>query len=280
MSKTLSPREKKMKAMMERTLASPNMTWLGYNRRLFKLLPTDPRCTACMAPFEGTGGTLVRVLLNKKRSQYNPLFCNHCEEMARKFHAGTETAMSMLFADVRGSTPLAASMSPAEFVQLIERFYRETTRVLTHSLAQIDKLAGDQVSGYYLPGYLGQDYARVSVEAAQELLRVTGHADPEGPWVPVGVGVNTGVAYFGTVGSGDEMIEITALGDEVNVAARLASQAAAGEIVLSEGTVIQAGLDPAGLEKRTLELKGKDEPVDAYVLRVGGGFRDNRAEKE
>ncbi len=268
MPKTLSAREKKMKEKMAKSLSSPDVTWMGRSARLFALLPSDPRCGACMAPFEGKGGLLMRTLLRKKRSQYNPLFCNHCEELARKTHAGAETTMSMLFADIRGSTPLAEGMSPAEFKQLIDRFYSETTHVLTHSLAQIDKLAGDQVSGYYLPSYVGRDHARVSVEAAQKLLHVTGHADPDGPWVPVGVGVNTGVAYFGTVGRDDDMIDITALGDEVNVAARLASNAAAGEIVLSESTVAGAALDAAGLEKRTLALKGKSEPMDVWVMTV------------
>jgi len=83
------------------------------------------------------------------------------------------------------------------------------------------------------------------------------------------VGVNTGVAYFGTVGTGDDLIEMTALCDEVNVAARLASQAAAGEIVLSQNTVNQAGLDTAGLERRTLELKCKTEPSDVWVMAIG-----------
>ncbi|MDX1435977.1 MAG: adenylate/guanylate cyclase domain-containing protein [Anaerolineales bacterium] len=268
MPKTLSAREEKMKAMMAKSLANPDVSWMGRSRRLFGLLPRDPRCTACGAPFEGKGGTLVRMLLNKKRSQYNPLFCNQCEEIARKIHAGAETPMSMLFADIRGSTPLAEGMSPDDFKQLIDRFYTETTHVLIHSLAQIDKLAGDQVSGYYLPSYVGRGHAKVAVETAQELLRVTGHSDPAGPWAPVGVGVNTGVAYFGTVGREDDMIDITALGDEVNVAARLASNAAAGEIVLSESTVAEAGLEVGRLEERTLNLKGKTAPMSVWVMTV------------
>lgn len=176
--------------------------------------------------------------------------------------------MSMLFADMRGSTPLAESMSATEFKQVIDRFYTESTYVLTHSLAQIDKLAGDEVSGFYLPAFTGKDFAKVAVEASQELLRVTGHADPEGPWAPVGVGINTGVAYFGTVGTGHELVEMTALGDEVNVAARLASQAAAGEVVLSESTVRKADLEKTDMEKRTLVLKGKGEPMDVWVMQV------------
>ena len=271
MTKELSDKDKKLKAQMEKTLASPDMTWIAHGRRFFGLLPSDPRCASCLAPFEGKGGAFVKMVMNKRRSQMNPLFCNHCEDAARRTHAGKEMEMSMLFADIRGSTTLAEGMSAIEFKQLIDRFYTETTNVLTHSLSMIDKLAGDEVSGFYLPGYVGKAFAEKSVTAAQELLRVTGHADPEGPWAPVGVGINTGEAYFGVVGTGDDLLEITALGDAVNVAARLASQAAVGEIVLSESTVRKAGLETTGLEKRTLELKGKSQPTDVWVMTVGQG---------
>ena len=267
MTQEMSAKDRKMKELMEKTLKSPERTFFGRYRQLFALLPSDPRCTGCHAPFEGAGGAFVRTVFNKKRSQMNPLMCNQCEEAAKRLMAGVETEMSMLFADIRGSTPLAESMSTTEFKQLIDRFYTESTYVLAHSLAQIDKLAGDEVSGFYLPAYTGKDFAKVAVKAAQDLLRVTGHADPEGPWAPVGVGINTGEAYFGTVGT-HELVELTALGDEVNVAARLASQAAAGEVVLSESTVRSAGLDTAGLERRTLALKGKSEPMDVWVMRV------------
>jgi adenylate cyclase len=265
----LSEKDKKLKTMMEESLANPDGTWPGRFRRVNSLLPKDPRCTLCMKPFVQKDDRFFTSFYKKRRSMSNPLFCTTCEDMAKKLHAGVETELTMLFADIRGSTPLAESMSPTQFRQLIDRFYTETTHVLTHSLAMIDKLAGDEVSGFYLPGYVGKDHARVAVDAARGLLEVTGHADAEGPWVPVGAGVNTGVAYFGTVGTSEDLIEITALGDEVNVAARLASQAAAGEILLSQTTVDQAGLDTAGLQKRTLDLKGKAEPIDVWVMAVG-----------
>jgi adenylate cyclase len=267
MSQEMSAKDRKMKEAMEKTIKSPERTFFGRYRQLFALLPSDPRCTGCHAPLEGAGGAFVRTVFNKKRSQMNPLLCNQCEELAKRVKAGVETEMSMLFADIRGSTPLAESMSAIEFKQLIDRFYTESTHVLAHSLAQIDKLAGDEVSGFYIPAYTGKDFAKVAVEAAQDLLRVTGHADPEGPWAPVGVGINTGEAYFGTVGK-QELVEITALGDEVNVAARLASQAAVGEVVLSKSTVQKAGLDTTGLEMRTLALKGKSEPMNVWVMSV------------
>ncbi len=269
MSDDLSAKERRTKEGIERSLASFDLSWEARGRRVFGMLPSDPRCATCLAPFEGPGGTLVRALLNKRRAVMNPLMCNTCEEQIRKLRFGTELEMSMLFADIRGSTPLAESMKPTEFKELIEHFYSETTHVLMHSLAMIDKLAGDAVSGYYLPGIAGEDYAKKAIEAGEKMLQVTGHADLDGPWAPVGVGIHSGVAYFGAVGEGDGLVQLTALGDAVNVAARLGSEAAAGELIISDSTVDRAGVSTDNFERRTVELKGKSDPMDVWVLHVG-----------
>ena len=87
------------------------------------------------------------------------------------------------------------------------------------------------------------------------------------PWLPVGAGVNTGVAYVGTVGN-DELIDFTAMGDPVNVAARLSSAAGAGELLVSLSTLTAAGMTDDGLEHRSLELKGKTETTEVVVLRA------------
>jgi adenylate cyclase len=103
------------------------------------------------------------------------------------------------------------------------------------------------------------------VAAAQELLRQSGN-DGGDPWIPVGAGVHTGIAYVGTVGEGDAR-DFTALGDPVNIAARLASAAGPGEILVSSAAATAAKLDTSGLVPRALELRGRDEPVDAWVAR-------------
>jgi adenylate cyclase len=268
MTQEMSDQDKIQKAKMEREIAGLELSWKARGRRMFAKLPSDPRCTLCLAPFEGWGGSFVKRALNKRRSTLNPLFCSQCEDEAKRLRISIEVEMSMLFADIRGSTSLAESMRPAEFSAMIDRFYTETTHVLIHSYAIIDKLAGDQVSGYYLPGVAGTDFAQISIKAARDMLRVTGNSVPERPWVPMGVGINTGKAVFGYVGKSESMMEITALGDAVNVAARLASKAGAGEALLSESTVQKAGMDPSDLGKRTVELKGKSEPMDVWVMRV------------
>jgi len=268
MKKELSAKEEKLKVRLEKAIQNEDVSLLTGGRRFFALLPSDPRCTTCLAPFEGAGGTLVKVLMDKRRSTTNPLMCNKCEDLMKRLEYGVEVEMSMLFADIRGSTPLAESMSPTEFKNLIDRFYSETTHVLAHSYAIIDKLVGDEVTAYYIPGFIGDDFVRKAVESAQKVLRVTGHTNPEGPWAPVGIGVNTGKAYFGAVSSVDGLVELTALGDAVNVAARLASQAKTGEILISESTAQKAEIDTTNLEKRTLELKGKSAPMDVWVMNV------------
>ena len=96
--------------------------------------------------------------------------------------------------------------------------------------------------------------------------RAAGHADPAGPWVPIGAGVHTGRAWFGAVGEGGH-VELTIVGDPMNVTARLASLAQAGEILVSAEAAEKAGLDPS-LPRQTLELKGREEPIEVVSLRV------------
>ena len=70
-------------------------------RRIFRILPHDPRCKFCNAPFRGVGGSIVRAVFGKQQSVLNPRFCNMCDEVMRRIPGGTEVEMSMLFVDVR-----------------------------------------------------------------------------------------------------------------------------------------------------------------------------------
>jgi adenylate cyclase len=107
-----------------------------------------------------------------------------------------------------------------------------------------------------------------AIATARAILVGTGHGPGQGPWLPVGIGVHTGVVYAGAVGAANRMSVITVLGDAANTAARLASAAGPGEILLSDATLAAAGLESAEIEKRDLELKGKAEPFAVRVLRV------------
>jgi adenylate cyclase len=228
------------------------------------LLPSDPRCKLCAAPFKSWGGFIMH-LLGRDQSRYNPRFCEKCQVFEHP--GGAEVPLTMLFADVRGSTTLAEQMSTREFSRLINRFYTVSSHVLIQTDAMVDRLMGDQAIGLYIPGFAGPEHPRKAVEAAQDVLKLTGHRDSKGPWLPVGIGVHTGMAFVGVVGTEESTADFTALGDDVNITARLASEADTGEILISDAAYSASNLDLGDLEHRQLELKGKSEPIGVHILR-------------
>jgi adenylate cyclase len=229
-------------------------------RRRHRRIPGSPRCKTCLVPFGGPAAPIVRLVLKRRPSTKNPNYCDLCERFVRTHPGGAEVEISMLFADVRGSTTLAEQMRPAEFSRLMNRFFDRANRVVIDSDGLVDKLVGDEVVALYVPA-VGPDHARKAVAAARDLLRATADL------VPVGVGVHTGVAYVGAVGSGS-VADFTALGDAVNVTARLASVANAGEALISEATYAASGPDDRELERRELSVKGRDAPLAVRVLRT------------
>jgi len=236
-------------------------------RHYYGMLPSNPRCVNCHRPFAGPGGTLVRIIQDVHQSDKNPRYCTGCYWFTSEFPGGAEIELTMLFVDVRGSTTIAEGMGDAEFGQLMNRFYEATTDVLVHEDAFIDKLVGDEVVALFIPGFTGEEHARRAVKAGRELLEVTGHGSAEDPWVPVGVGIHTGKAWVGSIaGASETAADFTALGDNVNITARLASSAAKGEVLISEATFLAAEVGEEDLEKRELELKGKRERVSVRVL--------------
>jgi adenylate cyclase len=215
----------------------------------------------------GIGGNALR-FMGSAPSSFSPKLCSACEQSARYYEVGAEVELTMIFADVRDSTPLAESKGIMGFKDIIQRFYKETSKVLIEHNAMVNRLMGDQVIALFVPRFAGEDHAEVAIDAAQELLRATGHEDSNGPWVPVGAGIHTGTAYVGAVGAADGVTEIAVLGSAANMCARLSSNAAAGEILISEESVKAAHLDASNLESRSLALKGISQPVSVRVMKV------------
>jgi adenylate cyclase len=234
-------------------------------RHLFRMLPGAPRCKFCNAPQHGVFGRVMN-LFGKGPSRLTPQFCKQCEGYANQYVGGTEIELTLFFADVRGSTPLAEQLGPARFSRLISRFFALSADILTRHQAMVDKLVGDQASAMFVPGFAGPQHRQAALDSARELLHATGHGGPEGPWIPVGIGIHTGVAFVGAVGSRGHATDVTVLGDPANVAARLSSAAAAGEILITREAAGE-GLPVEGLELRQLDLKGKSAPVGVYVVR-------------
>jgi len=232
-------------------------------RAFWRSIPNAPRCKLCTSPFGGPGGAVLR-LLGKGPWPANPSYCRWCFKALYNKREGAEIECTLLFADVRGSTGLAESMAARDYRALLDRFYETAMAVLVEHEAIVDKFVGDEVIGIFIPALTGGEHARQAVSAGLELLQATGQGT-DAPWIPIGIGVNTGVAYVGAVGTADH-VEFTALGDAVNVTARLASAAGAGELLVTNSAELALGTPVDGIERRQLDLRGKSESTGVVVL--------------
>jgi len=237
-----------------------------FGRSLFAALPRSPRCELCASPFKGPFTPLL-YLLGKRPFAKNPRYCGTCISTLVKHKGGADVPITSLFADVRGSTPLGEQLGPKGMHDLIDRFYASGIDVLIGGGAIVDRFMGDQVVGYFVPGLAGPEHPRRAIETGLALLRATGNVGSAEPWIPIGVGIHSGTAYVGTVGRTDTLLELTAQGEDVVIAARLAALAAAGEVLATEAAYAAAGLDLPG-ERRELRLKGVSEPVAVRALRA------------
>ncbi|MDQ2854010.1 MAG: adenylate/guanylate cyclase domain-containing protein [Chloroflexota bacterium] len=232
-------------------------------RSFLQHVPYGPRCKMCAAPFAGPFAPLLR-LWGRGRWSKNPKYCRNCFGALQQLSGGAEVPCTLLFADVRGSTALAEQIPATEFTQLLQRFYGIATRVLVAHDAIVDKFVGDEVMAIFIPALSQERHAARAIDAAVALLRANQEPGAGAP-LPIGAGVHSGTAYVGSIGEGLHT-ELTALGDVVNTAARLASAASAGEVLVSLEAGEAAGLEMAPLEHRSLDLKGKSAATQVAVL--------------
>ena len=204
-------------------------------------------------------------LIGKRASDRNPTWCGSCFSFMSEHHGGAEIEITLLFADIRGSTAVAEKMSSTEFRELVDRFYRTAISVVFDHDGLVDKFVGDELVAMFFPLLSGEQHAARAIDAARALLQATGHADQGDPWVPLGAGVHTGTAWVGALGS-ETRTEFTAVGDAVNTTARLASVAKAGEILVTADAARAAGLDSG--ERTAIELKGKEQEIEVIRLSV------------
>ena len=226
-------------------------------QRLFRHLPRDPRCKMCQNPFGGLGGSLVG-LVGRKPSRKNPNLCQYCFDHLPS--GGIEVDIAVVFADVRSSTTLGEHSTATSFAGRLNEFYSAATEILISHDAIIDKLIGDEVMALFIQGLAGPEYRRRAVVAALELAGSLTD-------VPIGIAVNAGVAFVGNVGAGT-IRDFTALGDAVNVGARLQSYASPGHLVLSDDLYQLVADEHPAASCQTIIVRGRDEPVRIAVLPV------------
>ena len=174
--------------------------------------------------------------------------------------------VAVLFADLKGFTSFSESAAPHEVVEMLNAYFDLAVRVLRREDATIDKFVGDAVMAEFNALVEQPDHAVRAVRAGLALQRESGALADERPgWPRFRVGINTGPAWVGVVGTLEQRA-VTVIGDAVNVAARLEERAPPGQVVVSRATYellpAEAAVEPLG----PVELKGRRAPVEAFVV--------------
>lgn len=189
---------------------------------------------------------------------------------------GQSMHITVLFSDIRQFTTISEKLTPRETVEFLNAYYARVVAVILEEGGRIDKFIGDAVMAEFGVPYPFPDHAHRALSAAVKIRRVAGEfqewmhnrfPDRDIPEFHVGVGIHTGDAVVGNVGS-EARMEYTAVGDTVNVASRLESEtkylncviAASAQVVLEAGGEIETGLHD------TVRVKGRLEPVEVYEI--------------
>ena len=182
--------------------------------------------------------------------------------------------VTVLFADIRGFTPLSTRLPPQELVELLNRHFGVIIAQIMENGGIVNKFAGDAVMALWNAPEDQPDHALLACRAAMQAMDDLMSLEEEGPVVRWGFGINTGVTLAGNVGSGQRQ-EYTVIGDPVNRAARLCGIAPEGEIYIGQNTqdLIEGRIETDPLPPRT--IKGIDTPVHPHRI-----HRTNPAAKE
>lgn len=181
---------------------------------------------------------------------------------------GVQKEIAVMFTDIRGFTPMSERLTPQQVVQVINRYQHLTTKMIFKYQGTLDKFIGDATMALFNAPIEIEDYVYKAVACAIE-IREEGKAITEalleeyGERVELGIGVNFGPAVVGNIGT-DFRMEYTAIGDTVNTAARLESNAKQGEILISEAiyNVLKDRIEATMLG--VIPLKGKSKEVVVY----------------
>lgn len=226
-------------------------------------------CVICGTALTGPLGALFR-MAGIGRSDRNPNLCNRCNTHVEE---GRVVELTVLFADLSGFTEMTRRLGPERTHAVVDAFLKSATYALVRHGAFIDKYVGDAVMAFFNAPIRFDDHGGRAVAAALEIeAEMPALSERFGVDLRAAIGVASGWAHVGRLGSGEGK-DCTAIGDVVNLAARLEGKARGGEIVIDEPVYRQIAEQYPTLPPERVELKGFDEETTAY--RLGTAERDS-----
>jgi class 3 adenylate cyclase len=182
----------------------------------------------------------------------------------------TRRNLTILVTDIRGFTTLSERMEPEELIDALNLYFTAMTDVVFRHGGTLDKYLGDGILAFFGDPIPFEDHAERAVAAAFEGREVLERLrsdlmlklDEE---LAVGIGISTGYVTVGNVGS-ENRLEYTVIGNHVNVASRLSTKAAAGQVLVTDRTMAAVRDQVVGTELETITLKGVHRPVRVFEI--------------
>jgi adenylate cyclase len=184
---------------------------------------------------------------------------------------GVNQTITVLFADIRGFTALSENENPEKVVGLLNRFFTAMSEIIFEHGGTLDKYLGDGLMALFGAPTASKTDADNAVKTAIDLQKRITQLNTEllaegFPEVSVGIGLHTGVATVGYIGS-EQRSEYTAIGDTVNLASRLESNAEGGQILISEATGKACNESFRIRKRKPLTVKNRVQPVSLFEVK-------------
>jgi len=175
---------------------------------------------------------------------------------------GKKKTVTILFSDVRGFTSMSEKMEPEEVVSILNRYLSRMTDIVFENKGTLDKYVGDEIMATYNVPLDLEDHAIHAVKTAIEMQKAARNIGKE---LKYGIGINTGEAIVGNIGS-KKRLDYTVIGDSVNLAARLCGKAEPDQILISESTykLIKGIIEARSIGE--IQVKGKEKPIRVYEV--------------
>jgi len=212
------------------------------------------------------------VVLSNFQRYFGP---NLVDEIAGQASAvgigGIKQPAVIFFSDIRGFTPMSSEMSPDDLASLLCDYFTDMVDIVFEYGGTLDKFMGDAIMAVWGAPLQRADDADRAMNAAVEMMAALKELNTQWsamgrPPIEVGIGINYGEVFAGNIGS-NRRLEYTVIGDPVNVAHRLCSQASPGQILVTEPFYAKLK-NPPDAEKLDLRVRGKKDEVPTYRVKL------------
>ncbi len=193
----------------------------------------------------------------------------HGEEV--KLGQGDKREVVILFSDIRGFTTMSEHMDPNDVAVLLREYFTEMVEIIFRHGGTLDKFIGDAIMALWGAPFSTADDAdkamRAAIDMQRKLIELNQHWAQSGkPNVQIGIGINFGQVFAGNIGS-EQRLEYTVLGDAVNTASRLCSNAGKSEIMVSEPLFKRLKFPPQVEAREPIKVKNRNQPVPVYLAK-------------